>query len=226
MNKRLRIGLAPVLIISAVAALPATTQAAPHVYENAVKKAEGQKLRYLGWGTLKLKNATLGAFECHHIFAGYLENPAGGSAAEGKTQAFVPYECVSTACTVFNAKGIAISAETMPWDAEVIEPEAGVFRQKTGFKATEKNKPPKEPGFVELTLNCEGVFETKFFGETNPKILDDGLSIGSFPGEEEFTPGAAGESELESEGLGNWEWEGKVKFAGYANLALIEVKNP
>jgi len=106
----------------------------------------------------------------------------------------------------------------MPWSVEVIEPEAGVFRQKIGFKGTVKNKPPPETeaGWVDIKFNCEGVTELKGFGETAPKILNNGLTIGAFPDEEEFTPGAAGESELETEALGNLEPEGKFKTFGFA----------
>jgi hypothetical protein len=232
MNRKLFISLAPLFAIAAFAVSPAVSQAActppacPHAYENGVKGAEGKKVRGIAWGTLKLKNATLGVVECHNIFAGFLENPVGGGAATGKVQAFYPYECVSASCLALGGKGIAVAAGKLPWNGEAIEPTVGEFRQKTGFKSTEKNKPPKEPGFVEFKVNCEGVTEPIFFGESDPKILNNGLAIGSFPGEEEFTPGAAGESPLESEALGNGETEGKVKGFGYSNQSQGEVHNP
>jgi len=230
--RKLFIGLAPLFAIAALIAVPATSQAAcvapacPHTYENGVKVAEGKKSRTIAWGTLTLKNATLGVVECHNIFAGFAENPAGGGASKGKVQAFFPYECVSASCIALGGKGIAVTAGKMPWEAEAIEPEAGVFRQKTGFKSGITNKPPSTPGFVEFNVNCEGVTAPTFFGENNPKLLNNGLTIGAVPGEDEFTPGAAGESELESELLGNGEPAGKVKTQAYANQALLEVKNP
>jgi hypothetical protein len=232
MKKKLLVSLAPVFAIAAFAVVPVGAQAAcvapacPHTYENGVKVAEAKKVRTIAWGTLKLKNATLGVVECHNIFAGFAENPTGGGASIGKVQAFFPYECASASCLALGGKGIAVTAGKMPWLAEAIEPVANEFRQKTGFKSTEKNKPPKEPGFVEFKVNCEGVTEPTFFGENNPKLLNNGLSIGAFPGEEEFTPGAAGESELESEALGNGEPEGKVKAQGYTSQALLETHNP
>jgi hypothetical protein len=233
MSEKLVISLAALFTIAAFAVLPAASQAActppacPHVYENGVRTGEGKKVRGIAWGTLKLKNATLGTVECHDIFAGYAENPTGGGAAIGQVQAFFPYECVSSTCISLGGKGITVTAGKLPWRAEVIEPEAGVFRQRTGFKnSTEKNKPPKEAEYVEFKVNCEGVTAPTFFGESNPKILNNGLSIGAAPGEMEFTPGAAGESELESEALGAGEPEGKLKGEGYGTEALAEVHNP
>src|SRR5262249_37035347 len=61
-------------VVCAFAAAPTTSQAActapacPHVYENGVKTAEAKKVRYLAWGVLEWKNATLD-FECHNILA-------------------------------------------------------------------------------------------------------------------------------------------------------------
>src|SRR5262245_11670982 len=121
---------------------------------------------------------------------------------------------------------IRFFAEKMPWRAEAIEPEAGVFRRKTGFKSGTSDQPPSEPEYVDIHFICEGVTAPILFGETNPKILNNGLTIGTVPGELEFTPGAAGESELESELLGFWEPAGNVKVQGYANQALLEVHNP
>ena len=96
----------------------------------------------------------------------------------------------------------------------------------TGFKSGTTNKPPSAQGFVEFNLNCEGVTAPTFFGESNPKVLNNGLTVGQVPGELSFTPGAAGESELESELWGNGEWAGNVKWEAYANQAIPEVHNP
>jgi large repetitive protein len=74
------------------------TASSAHVYKNGVIGAEGKPLRTIGWGTLKLTNATLGEVECHDITAGSMENPTGGGSAVGKVQAFYPYECISESC--------------------------------------------------------------------------------------------------------------------------------
>jgi hypothetical protein len=216
------ISLAPLLAIAALAVMPAASQAAPHIYVNGVIAKEAKKVREISWGTAKLKNSTLGEVECHNIFAGYGENPTGGGAAIGKVQAFYPYECGSSSCEALGGVNIEVTAGKLPWKVEVTEPESKVFRQKTGFKGKEKNKPPTEPEYVNFTVNCERVAKVEFFGEQTPKILNNGLSIGSAPGELELTNGG----ELESELIGNGTTEGNVKVEGYGAEELIEVKNP
>jgi hypothetical protein len=74
-----------------------------------------------------------------------------------------------------------------------------------------------------LRVNCVGVKNTQFFAEVAPKLLHDGISIGSAPEESEFDQPGSGE--LES-GLGGLKLAGKVKFEGYGGEELIEVKNP
>jgi len=75
-----------------------------------------------------------------------------------------------------------------------------------------------------LTVNCVGVKNTQFFAEDVPKVLNNGLAIGSAPDEEEFDQPGSGE--LESEALGGLKLAGKVKFEGYGSQELIEVRNP
>jgi hypothetical protein len=218
-----------VFAIAALAAVPVgaqavcTAPACPHIYENGAQAAEAKKVRQIAWGTTKLKNAALGEVECHNIVAGYLENPVGGGPATGFVQAWVPYECVSPSCIALGGKAIKVLAGDLPWRAEIFEPESGVFRQKTGLRGFPL-KPPKGE-FVEFKVICEGATEGRFVPESNPKILNNGLSIGALPTEEEWTPGAPGESVLESE-LGEGEPAGKVKTEGYSNQALLEVHNP
>jgi len=234
MKKKFLISLAPLAVIAAFAVAPVGAQAAcvapacPHEYQNGAKVAEGVVVRTIAWGTLHLKNATLGEVTCHNIFAGFAENPTGGGAASGKVQAFFPYECESATCIALGGKGIAVTAGKMPWVAEADEPVAGQPRQKTGFKGTEKEKkpPPSEPGYVEFNVNCEGVVQPTFFGESNPLIRNNGKSIGASPGELKFTPKEANEPELESEALKGGETEGTVKTMGYTAQSLLAVHNP
>jgi hypothetical protein len=216
MPKKLFISLATLVAVAAFAVMPAVSQAAPHVYKNGVLSPEGKKLRLISWGTLKLTNATLGEVICHNVFAGYGENPKGGGAAVGKVQAFFPYECESASCLTLGGKGIVAKAGKLPWKAEVIEPEVGVFRQKTGEKGNNTES-------VHFTVNCEGVVEAEFFGQLTPKALNGGQSIGALPGEGEFDAGAG---ELESVGIGGAAVHGTAKGFGYAEEELIEVKNP
>jgi hypothetical protein len=230
-NRKLSIGLAPLLATAALAVMPAAAQAAPHVYKNGVIGAEGKKVREILWGTLKLKNATLGEVECHNLLAGFLENPTGGGAAKGQVQGFAPYECASPSCLALGGKGIDVKPGKMPWNTEVIEPKAAVFREKIGHKGPTKNIKPNEitePGFVSFTENCEGVTTGEVFGELSPLILNNGISIGAGPGELQFEPEAVNPESrnLESEVFPKTEAEGKVKVEGYGAEELIEAKNP
>jgi hypothetical protein len=189
----------------------------PHVYKNGVIGAEGAKLRTLEWGVLKLTNPALGEVECHSIWAGYLENPAGSGAAVGFVQAFFPYECVSESCKALGATAIEVTAEKLPWSAEVVAPGEGVFRMKTGNRT-------KAAGAIFVRVNCVGAKNVQFFGENAPKLLNNGLAAGSAPGEGEFDQPGSGE--LESEALGGLKFAGNVKVEGYGQEELIEVKAP
>jgi hypothetical protein len=190
---------------------------APHVYKNGVLGAEGKKVRTISWGTVKFSNATLGEVECHTVSAGFLENPTGGGSAVGQTQGFDDYECVSSSCTAQGGKGIEVTAENLPWSAEATEPEEGVLRAKNGNKT-------KTAAAAFQRINCIGVRNTQFAGENTPKFLNNGLSIGAFPDEEEFD--APGSGELESEAIGGTKIAGKLKTDGFAAQELIEIKNP
>jgi hypothetical protein len=174
-------------------------------------------VRTIGWGTLKLTVGTLGEIECHNVFAGYEENPVGGGPAVGTVQAGYPYECVSETCTMKGGT-TAVTAENLPWSAEVVEPEEGVVRIKTG-------NPGKTAGAVVMRVNCiGGEFNRQFFGEVTRKFLNNGIAIGSGPAEEEFDQPGSGE--LESEASGGGKFQGRVKIEGYGAEELIEVKNP
>ena len=187
--------------------------ASPHVYKNGVIAAEGNKLRTIGWGTLKFTNSTLGEVECHTISAGYLENPAGGGSAAGKLQAFVAYECVSESCKAQGGTAIAVSPENLPWSTEVTE--AGAFRMRTGTKT--------KAGEGVVRVNCVGKSNETFSGETAPFVLNNGISIGAGPNEEEFDQPGSGE--LEGGALGGLKIAGRLKIHGYGAQELIEVKS-
>src|SRR5262249_43318230 len=92
-----------------------------------------------------------------------------------------------------------LSPENLPWNAEVIQPEGGDGRFKLGFKGTSK-----ERGVMGLAFNCKGVFNELFFGETAPKILQNGAEL-------EFDPGSG---ELTSTEIGPGRLAGKFKVTG------------
>jgi hypothetical protein len=148
-----------------------------------------------------------------------MENPTGGGSAIGKVQAFVPYECVLTAtCQTAGGTAIELTPENLPWSTEATEVEGGAFRLRTGNRI-------KAAGAVFLRVNCVGVKNTQFFAEDVPKVLNNGISIGAEPDEEEFDQPGSGELESEAGGL-KLALAGKVKFEGYGAEELIELKNP
>jgi hypothetical protein len=192
------------------------TAASAHVYKNGAIVAEGAKARMIGWGTLKFTNASYGEVECHTITAGFMENPTGGGSAIGKAQAHLPYECVSASCKASGGTAIELTPENLPWSTEATEVAGGALRLRTGNRIN-------AAGAVFLRVNCVGVKNTQFFAEDMPKVLNDGISIGSAPDEEEFDPASG---ELESEALGGLKFAGKAKIMGYGEQELLELKNP
>src|SRR5271155_2888729 len=133
MSQTVVVRLAPLLAIAAMALLPAVAEASPHVYVNGAKRAEGKAVHEITWGLLKFTSKTVGAGECHVVGGASMENPKGGGAAVGRVQAFSPYECVVEGCTTQGGR-FEETAEELPWTEEVTEPEAGVFRLRTGNK--------------------------------------------------------------------------------------------
>jgi hypothetical protein len=218
-KKKFLIGLAPLVVLAAFAAVPAA-QGAPHVYKNGVIAKEGTPVRWTEWGNIVFFNVNFSP-ECKNIVAGFLENPVGGGTAIGKVEAWFPFECVSAECTKFGGKFFEMSAEKMPWAASVTEPSAGAFRQKTGVKSERGGGPGRS---VEFLVNCEGFVKLHPFGELSPLILNNGTTIGLKPGEIEFQKEASGE--LEEPEHGPWTLSGKLKTQGYAAQELIEVRNP
>jgi hypothetical protein len=223
MKKKFLMGLVPLVVVAAFLVIPAASQGVcgtapkcPHVYKNGVIAKEGTKVRLLNWGVLNL--TTRFPAECHYAVAGFLENPPGaGQQATGLVQVFSPYECVSTECILIGGKFFELKSEQLPWNVEITEPSAGVFRQKTGVKGEKGGK-----GSQELFWSCEGIAGAHIFGETSPLILNNGTAIGLKPGEIEFE---AGSGELEGESPGP-KFQKNFKQQGFAGQELIEVRNP
>jgi hypothetical protein len=145
-----------------------------------------------------------------------MENPTGGGSAIGKVQGYFPYECSSATCTTSGGTATQLTPDNLPWSTEATEVEGGALRMRTGNRI-------KVAGAVFLRVNCVGVKNTQFFAQVAPKVLNNGISIGSAPDEEEFDQPGSGE--LESE-LGGLKLAGNVKFEGYGEEELIELKNP
>jgi hypothetical protein len=114
--------------------------------------------------------------------------------------------------------GIEVTPEKLPWAGEATEPEAGVFRIRTGNKTKTANA-----GFVRV--NCVGAKNVQFLGESAPKALNNGVAVGALPDEDEFDQPGSGELESET-GLGGVKMAGKLKTEGFGEEELVELKNP
>ena len=86
----------------------------------------------------------------------------------------------------------------------------------------------KVAGAVFLRVNCVGVKNTQFFAQVAPKVLNNGISIGSAPDEEVLqAEGATGRNlESESEAFLPLTAKERIKVMGFGGQELIEVKNP
>jgi hypothetical protein len=245
MTNKLSLGLAPLLVIAAFVMTPAsalgaaeitwpscTAPACPHVYKNGTMGPEGEPVQEISWGNSQFHNTKLGEVECHNIYAGFAVNPTGGGRAEGKVQAFFPYECTDETCTVLSLGEIKVTnGKTLPWKAEVMENAAKEFFRKTGFKGPTENKkanPATEPGQVDFNVNCTMIGAADFFGVQYYKILNNGVSIGAAPaGETLQAEGATGRSlESENNAFGPLEPKSSLRVEGFGAQELIEVKNP
>jgi hypothetical protein len=255
MKKKFFTGLAPLLVIAACAMAPASAlgsaeitwpscvaPACPHLYKNGILQKAKTILPGIAWGTLTLNNEKLGEVTCKNIFAGFGENPSGNVRTVGKVQAFFPYECAAPTCasgggvlsvTAANSKGEL----SMPWTGEAVEQPAGTFYGKAGFKGPSENKKAtKGTGQIEFNINCTTIVSTDFFGVNYVHTLNNGISIGSAPGESEglheitdpahfrnleSTENAGGKGEV-TKAAG----EANLKGEGYQEEELLEIKNP
>jgi len=223
MIKRLRIGFGLVFAIAALAVVPVMAQAAPHVYENGVKVAEGTKQPYIAWGTLTFNlttwSATAGEVECHTASGGYRENPVGETFRTfGKVQAFASYECVDATCSSQGGKQVTFTAINLPWQSQIWEVgEPGHFQERIGWHTED---PPKAhwPEEVNFVYHCEGMSELEVYGAIPLSVLNNGHRIGATPSELELT-GQFVERAFTP-------ILGRLKNEGYTNEAILEVHNP
>ena len=240
MFRKLFIGLSPLFAVAAFAVVPVAAQATGHYYSNGLKIAEGSKKTVMEWGTITwagVKGGTLpNHMTCHHVLAGYVENPVGGGPGVGSTEVWVAYQCeqenLCPAGTTgrFTAEKIVNNA-TPPavstgWPNVISEPSVGLWRVETSrlkldlgcFLATEPETRSGGERFVEI-----GGFGTETAGLLQKPEIHKGTNAGH-PGGLVF---GVGSGELQGEGAGEaltWKTEGEVKTLGYPNQELINVK--
>jgi hypothetical protein len=129
--KRHLVGLAPVLALASLLALPVLAQAAPlpKFFVNGVK-AGATHVPVLAFGEIKLEQKVLGNLQCQDLAAGSIWNEVSGGTEKGleSTEGFTTYNCVSEAkCKAENSRsekieGLFASAEGPP-KVVAVEPE-------------------------------------------------------------------------------------------------------
>jgi hypothetical protein len=227
---RTSLSLAPLLVIAALAVMPAAAQAVPHFYSNKVilpeesgaPGAEGKDI--ISWGTLVLQTKTVGVITCNNVFAGDAFNPTGGGAGEGKLDAYAAYDCTNELCETTFASKQEIIPEGLEkfgeWELKLTEAVVGKPRLKTG------NNTLNSPTQIKFLIKCPpaglGEINTKSKGELTP-LIANGTSIGSAPSKITFD---AESGELEIANVKEGKAEGSVKVMGYEGSELISSKNP
>lgn len=222
MSKRLLMGVASVLALTAFTAAPAAVQAAPHLYSNgALMSSEPQQL--IGWGTITLAltkpPALVGTtITCHNAIAGFGDNPGGGGAGGGEVELFATYKCESE-LNCLAGEETKVTAESLPWPDVLTEEVVGTIRNET-TKVKVKIFCIKE-GKIGKSSNF--VIGAKEKGQ-RPAVKHGTSAL--HPGFVEFGPGS-GELEVEgSEAAITGKTEGEVKTLGYNEQELINAKSP
>jgi hypothetical protein len=125
MNRKLRLGLAPVLAMAATAVMAVAAQAEPHWYINS-NILVGQKIvKTRGALTFsKLIPGTTITVTCKVRDVEVIENPASGGAGVDLMKAFKVTACGPNPCPVNSAGtqgALKVTALKLPWATELIE---------------------------------------------------------------------------------------------------------
>jgi hypothetical protein len=254
MSRKLLISIVSLLAIAAFAVMPLGAQAVTqHWYRAGSKLPEATSVPIVTFGgKVNLsQTSAVGETNCKESGGGTVENPTGGGAGVGRTDAAFFYECKSEKCEQevkakfgTEGRGTATTANTPASDSERAFPGwfnqleesevAGVFsvREKIG-EPFESFKTPSPPGMIRATLTCEiaasktPVLVVEFEGELKPEV---GLSkSGTLNGTKPTSPSrarfnAASTGALHSEVAGEGTNVGEVKYLGYNEQEVITVK--
>jgi hypothetical protein len=253
MSKKLMISIAPLLACAAFALTPVAAQAVTqHWYRSnvIVPQATAVPLVTFGGKVNLSQNSGIGEINCSEVGGGSIENPAGGGAGIGRTNASQFYECKAPQCEAavmekFGTQGrgtattqnnpAATKEPAFPgWTNQLEESEvAGVVsvREKVG-EPFESFKTPSPPGMIRATIGCEiiasktPVISAVFEGELKPEV--GRAKSGNLNGVSASKPSHAGFSgastgALHSELAGEGTNNGIVKFLGYNEQELITV---
>jgi hypothetical protein len=199
--------------------LPATGTA--HWYSNGARNIEGERASVVGWGTLALTlTPSAGSVTCHTASGGFVENPAGGGAGVGETEAFATFDCESEKVC---PPGVSteVVGEGLAWTS-VLEVASGLVRVRStgvqvGVACVSGGKVESATRFLtnEASACCRAWTPAHRHG-----------SSALHPSFVEFD---AGSGPLEAEGSKEAltaKTEGEVRIIGYTEQELINTKNP
>jgi hypothetical protein len=225
-------------------------------YQNGVPMTAGEETPIVIFGneTNLSQGSALGEYNCKGVGGGVVDNPVGGGAGEGKTNALSFYECKAPKCEeeVLKAMGVpgrgtsttqnspsstkepAFPGWTTVLEESTVEGVTSV-REKIGEPFV-TFKTPSPPGMIRVTNDCtvaptgQVVSENIFEGELTPEIGVaksgnlNGSSAGA-PSQLQFgMPPAKGFRPLHSQFAGNGTFSGTLKYLGYFHQEVITVK--
>jgi hypothetical protein len=183
-----------------------------------------------------------GEISCRTIAAGTIENPVGGGAGVGQTQASGFFECSAPQCEAAGAeKGIPaigrITSSNFPWKDELTEGGSpNSIREKIGVPFSMFGSP--EPGEMVRKVSCETppgyepssvLYSETLEGQLEPEI--GAAAAGTLNGTSSSKPSGiryAGSSSgaLHSQLGGEATSSGTVKYMGYNGQEVLTVGAP
>ena len=239
MSKKRHIPVVLVLVIAALAVIPAGAQGSPRWLQNGTEaKLEGGKvLPIFMWGRLALENGTTGLDKCRYALTGVASDPGtkgeGDLPGEAKVQGLTAYNCQAPVCELAAGEGAEITALgqasnpvtktketvgriTTPWEAQLNEPKAGEWKLKLG------NKTAGSETQIRFELPCMSLAARfEFRGEQNV-LGQGGTLIGAAPAKLEFKGAESGALESTA---GAGTMTGLVKLMGYEAQEVLTVVN-
>lgn len=167
MNKKLLAGLAPLLAVTAFAAMPAAAQAEPHWYKKTKLITSLTTATTKGTLTLNALGATI---KCKVSDTEEIWNPTSGGAGEDLMTSFVLTGCKNKIASAACPKGpLTVKAEGLPWRSLLVytPPPSNVIRDEI-YK-------------VRLLVGCAGSAGTvgdEFEGTLTPEVGNGFLNFG------------------------------------------------
>jgi hypothetical protein len=254
MSKKLFTSIAPLLALAALAVMPAAAQAVTqHWYRSGaiLPVATPTPIVTYGGETNLSQNSGIGEINCIQTGGGTIENPTGGGAGIGRTDAVFFSECKAPQCeaevkakfgvqgrgtaTTQNNPAATKEPSAVGWNNELEESVvAGVssVREKIGEPFT-SFKTPSPPGMIRATVGCEivasktPVIEAIFEGELKPEVgaAKGGNVNGTAPSKPSIARfNGPSTGALHSSVAGEGTNLGQVKFLGYNEQELITVR--